>query len=544
MQPTLNPPFSGMLHPPPSILISVPPSFGAMMPMAPSPEPPHGWWQGVPDMVGFVDRPQSPLCQLQPHIATTPSPTPFLTTEFAPINANGVDETPVQLEVDVGLFPSLPPPPLPRPWARKGEHSRPTPVRICQRTQLTESPILSLIQQTQPQRESPRSQHSHSNCSSPFPTLANTMLGATLPCAFMNRAQLVEQLAVGPFALEFLENHPDIPINTIRDDNGVTPLMLAAKHGDEVAVKLLLDCGADWNMKDEGGFTALHHAMVHNQPAVLPALLERLCRAGEPVPFQVVATGVFMGHTECLSTISQLQELTPHTCKSLFSTAAMGGRVDAIQWLLKQPHTDPSLACHDDTSIVIAASQGHLELVKVLLSLMPTTAVSEFSSNRLLSVAANNEQWKLAHWLVKEGWSSIYAIPRPLLSAPAWAPEVRPLVDCWLPKTYQYYPKPHRTMVQLMHWILFKQQQQKFALWERQNRLPPTTTSTASSTPDDATHTSTSTTSTTDMEVDYHLSQLAPAPLPDTVTPLLPELLILATQFLPCDAFPRKSIPC
>jgi ankyrin repeat protein len=47
--------------------------------------------------------------------------------------------------------------------------------------------------------------------------------------------------------------------------NGTTPLMMAARYGSWSAVKALLDAGADINLKNQLGFTALDFAVNSNQ---------------------------------------------------------------------------------------------------------------------------------------------------------------------------------------------------------------------------------------------------------------------------------------
>ena len=64
---------------------------------------------------------------------------------------------------------------------------------------------------------------------------------------------------------------PDIDV---RDSDQATPLMYAvcSDKDSEGKVRLLLDHGADRDMKDRYGYTALDKARSHNKPAVIDML--------------------------------------------------------------------------------------------------------------------------------------------------------------------------------------------------------------------------------------------------------------------------------
>lgn len=57
------------------------------------------------------------------------------------------------------------------------------------------------------------------------------------------------------------------------DENGVTPLMLAAKEGNDWAVKMLLKAGADVNARDKEGWTALMYAVRYQNSSDIVSLL-------------------------------------------------------------------------------------------------------------------------------------------------------------------------------------------------------------------------------------------------------------------------------
>ncbi|CAD7963900.1 unnamed protein product [Amoebophrya sp. A25] len=57
------------------------------------------------------------------------------------------------------------------------------------------------------------------------------------------------------------------------DSNKQTPLMLAAKNGEATVGSILAECGADLQIQDGDGNTALHHSCIANKRLVTSMLL-------------------------------------------------------------------------------------------------------------------------------------------------------------------------------------------------------------------------------------------------------------------------------
>lgn len=63
--------------------------------------------------------------------------------------------------------------------------------------------------------------------------------------------------------------------------NGTTPIMMAARGGHILTVKLLLDEGADASLKNELGMNAIDFAMKYNHKDIAEGLTYRLKKAGK-----------------------------------------------------------------------------------------------------------------------------------------------------------------------------------------------------------------------------------------------------------------------
>jgi ankyrin repeat protein len=96
--------------------------------------------------------------------------------------------------------------------------------------------------------------------------------GARLECAIEKGCSCVNYAAILASAalLEFLLDH-DGNVNG-QDCFGSTPLMAAVTHGREANVKLLIERGADVDLKDNNGQTAFDRARTHASLELLPLL--------------------------------------------------------------------------------------------------------------------------------------------------------------------------------------------------------------------------------------------------------------------------------
>ncbi|TYZ61591.1 hypothetical protein PybrP1_003467 [[Pythium] brassicae (nom. inval.)] len=141
-----------------------------------------------------------------------------------------------------------------------------------------------------------------------------------------------------------LANGADVG-HTMKDDRAFTYLHFAAENGDEEAVRLLAESGADVDARDEFGYTPLHIAAVHGAVTVVEALLE----SGA----DLYAEG--------------LDGLT------VTDVAAASGQLRVLQYLqehgfvhdLERPHpSDPKV-----TPLSLAAADGHPAVVRYLVEL-------------------------------------------------------------------------------------------------------------------------------------------------------------------------------
>ncbi|XP_073228584.1 ankyrin repeat domain-containing protein 16-like [Porites lutea] len=129
-----------------------------------------------------------------------------------------------------------------------------------------------------------------------------------------------------------------------RTNNGVTPLMIAAEKGHINAVTSLVKCGANVDLQDKDGQTALHHAMQSPQASICEVL-------------------------SCL--IKDGADVNAHTFhnETPLMLASRDGHVNVVTFLIKHG-ADVDLQDKDgDTALHYAASSSLPEVVEMLLNL-------------------------------------------------------------------------------------------------------------------------------------------------------------------------------
>ncbi|TPP55979.1 Tyrosine-protein kinase [Fasciola gigantica] len=146
------------------------------------------------------------------------------------------------------------------------------------------------------------STHNHENCSghsaqgSPRPTgpernmRIETLMGVR---DLFNRISAIGSISLSDY------------VNEKSADSGATPLIEAAKTGSNDIVRLLLEHGALVNLRDCGGFTALHRACQKSFAHVAETLL-RVGRANPQIkcPFSgntALHEAAMLGHADCVN---------------------------------------------------------------------------------------------------------------------------------------------------------------------------------------------------------------------------------------------------
>ena len=166
-------------------------------------------------------------------------------------------------------------------------------------------------------------------------------------------------------------------------------LIRASEEGDEEYVKWLLERGADVNAATSDGNTALHLAAQKGHTDIVKLLLEY---GADPL-----ASNVRGKRAYDLSSNEEIKEiLFKHVSKGKdlnieLLEASKGGDLEYAKWLIKKK-TNPNITLYDgNTPLHLAAQQGHLNIVKLLLDNGADPLAFNVEGYRAHHLAATNE---------------------------------------------------------------------------------------------------------------------------------------------------------
>lgn len=169
-----------------------------------------------------------------------------------------------------------------------------------------------------------------------------------------------------------LETSNNYQLNML-DENGFTPIMQAAWHGQNECLHILLDHGAQTDLKNATGCTAAHFAAGQGRTDCLELLIsfdndvvDMKTKYGA-TPLLLAAKG---GHTECVETLLNAGA-DPNTQyrgnQNALLFAAGNGHYECIQELLKHEVQVDQPNAQQVTPLMRAVQQGHNTCVSLLL---------------------------------------------------------------------------------------------------------------------------------------------------------------------------------
>lgn len=201
-----------------------------------------------------------------------------------------------------------------------------------------------------------------------------------------NKPSLIDSVEAGGFAaLHFAAFNGDLemmrmlfefrPNLQLKNYDGNTPMIMAAKGHQNDAIKLLVDAGADVNFRASTGATAAHFAASMGYVDTVRYLV----KLGADTMHENCETGTLLhwaahsGDIDCIG--AMLYEFNipvdakdAHGGTALF-TALFMKKVEAVEFLLEHG-ADPQITIEGDrsTPLHVAVEHGNSECVKLLLS--------------------------------------------------------------------------------------------------------------------------------------------------------------------------------
>jgi uncharacterized protein len=160
-------------------------------------------------------------------------------------------------------------------------------------------------------------------------------------------------------------------------------LLLACQNGSEEIVRSLLNAGADANVKQRGGETALMIASRTGKPGAVKALLEKNAKvdAEDREDQTALMWAAAEGHAEVLELLIQKGADVNHRLKSGFTAllfAAREGKAAVVKMLLQhgadvhdaivtEEKADGRDAPNGTSAVLLAMENGHFELAMEII---------------------------------------------------------------------------------------------------------------------------------------------------------------------------------
>jgi len=160
-----------------------------------------------------------------------------------------------------------------------------------------------------------------------------------------------------------------------RDTQGRTPLLIATSQQDWKTARRLLDAGAAVDLADNNGFTPVMAAAVHGDLEMFQLLLarstnlhpEKRCADGQ----DLLSLALDGGHPEIIKTVEQrlpmMADWTTSTRRAL-SKALQAGKNDEIRLLLSRNSTPPTPEGKNVPFLAYAIASSNVSLFNTLLN--------------------------------------------------------------------------------------------------------------------------------------------------------------------------------
>ena len=191
--------------------------------------------------------------------------------------------------------------------------------------------------------------------------------------------------------VDALIKRPDVNLN-VRNENGYTPLHIAAGRGREQSARLLIDAGADINIPDHKQRTALHMAADWGYDDIVDALIKRPdvninSRDGDGLTsLHIAADNGRAASARLLIDAGADINISDHKQRTALHMAADLGYDDIVDALIKRPDVNINPRYEDgNTPLHIAVDNRRTESARLLIDAGADINIS------------NNSQWTALH---------------------------------------------------------------------------------------------------------------------------------------------------
>ncbi|KFY88352.1 hypothetical protein V498_06811 [Pseudogymnoascus sp. VKM F-4517 (FW-2822)] len=198
-----------------------------------------------------------------------------------------------------------------------------------------------------------------------------------------------------------------------------TPLYQACNWGHANVVQLLLDDGADYNIRCHSGWTPLHVAAAWGESSVVRLLLDKTADYSalndyESTPIILAAEE---GHFDVISMLMEagaVADVVNSTGSTALHRAAQGGYLKSVELLVEKGHADCNLPKKNGlTPMHLAAAHGHVDVIEYLLKKGAQLSTTAETFGTPLGSAMKSGQFHVVKVLVDKGASTTVDMSNP-----------------------------------------------------------------------------------------------------------------------------------
>ena len=202
-----------------------------------------------------------------------------------------------------------------------------------------------------------------------------------------------------------LENGADVNLG---NNIGATALHFASEHGHREVVELLLGNGANINLADKEGATALHTASEEGYEKVVALLLERRAKVDLTDKDGTTALHVasINGHREVVALLLEKGakvDLTNKDGTTALHVASIEGHQEIVELLLENGANVNLAGKEGITALHLASVTGHREVVRVLLEKEANVNLADEEGLTPLHFASEKGDEKVVALLLEKG---------------------------------------------------------------------------------------------------------------------------------------------
>ncbi|XP_048257810.1 serine/threonine-protein phosphatase 6 regulatory ankyrin repeat subunit A-like [Haliotis rufescens] len=188
-----------------------------------------------------------------------------------------------------------------------------------------------------------------------------------------------------------------------------TPMMRAAEEGYKEVVELLVSKGADASLVDKRGNNLLHLACQRGQMELVKYIVSQdmvdINRRGlkKRSPVMIAAESGHKEVVELLVNKGADASLMDKKGNNILHLACQMGHVEVVKYVLSQDIVDiNSRGWKTKTPMMMAAEEGHKEVVELLLNKGTDPSLVDKRGNNILHLACQNGQMEVVKYIVSK----------------------------------------------------------------------------------------------------------------------------------------------